>query len=126
MIGNKYLAELYSYPDEAMSFNQLLDYLKSKDSSFIESLASQPVDPINLDSKEREYLTKAVALIDYYLQIHHLDVPKWIRHKDLHFEKPHYVSSRISDFEKIKLQYTNPAPFRARNVYFHMEGIERV
>ncbi len=33
---------------------------------------------------------------------------------------------RITDFEKVKLQYTNPGPFKARNVYFDLEGIERV
>ena len=31
MIGNKYLQELFAYPDKDTSINQLLELLKSKD-----------------------------------------------------------------------------------------------
>lgn len=61
-----------------------------------------------------------------YLQIHNIEVPDWLRDEKLQFDKPYYHPKRISDFEKFKLQYTNPAPFKARNVYFDLDGIGRV
>lgn len=125
MIGNKYLQTLFNYPDEDTSLNQLLEMLKYKDMKFIDSLIN-PVD-IDLCSKEEIiYLTKISALIDYYLQMHNIKVPNWIRNEKLQFDKPYYHSKRISDFEKLKLQYSNPSPFRIRNVYFDLDGIERI
>ncbi len=125
MIGNKYLQALSNYSDEDTSLNQLLELLKYKDMEFINSL-KEPVD-INLCSdKEIKYLTKVSALIDYYLQIHDIEVPEWIRDDKLRFDKPYYHSIRISDFEKFKLQYSNPSPFKARNVYFDLGGIKRI
>jgi hypothetical protein len=41
-------------------------------------------------------------------------------------KKPYYHSKRITDFEKIRLMYISPAPFRQRNVYFDLESISRV
>ena len=125
MIGNKYLQELCDHPDEDTSLNQLLELLTYKDMKFIHSLK----EPVNIDlctDKEIEYLTKVSALIDYYLQIHGIEVPDWIRDEKLKFDKPYYHSTRISDFEKLRLQYTNPSPFRARNVYYDLHGIQRV
>lgn len=125
MIGNKYLQQLFEYPDEDTSINQLLELLKSKDMKFVHSLK----EPVNIDlctDKEIEFLTKVSALIDYYLQIHRIEVPNWLRDDKLKFDKPYYYSKRISDFEKLRLQYTNPAPFRARNVYYDLQGIQRV
>ena len=125
MIGNKYLTNLYEYPDEDTSINQLLELLKSGDSEFINSLY-KPVDIDNCDGDEISFLTKISALIDYYLQLHKKDIPGWLRDERLIFKKPYYHSKRIDDFEKIRLQYTNPSPFRARNVYFDLEGIGRI
>lgn len=125
MIGNRYLQALFDYPDEDTGLNQLLELLKSKDIEFINSL-SESIDIELCNDKEIEYLTKASALIDYYLQIHDIPIPYWIRDERLSFHKPYYHPKRISDFEKFKLQYTNPSPFRARNVYFDLEGIGRV
>ena len=31
-----------------------------------------------------------------------------------------------NDFKKVKLQYINPAPFKARNINFDLHGIERI
>ncbi len=126
MIGNKFLEDLFNYPDEDTSLNQLLDLLKYKDKSFIESLTKEPADLNLCTNEELEYLTKTSALIDYYLQIHGLEVPDWLRDKRLLFVRPYYHSKRLSDFDKFKLQYTNPAPFRARNVYFDLDAIDRV
>ncbi len=125
MIGNKYLQALSDYPDEDTSLNQLLELLKYKDTKFIDSL-KEPMDVDLCTDKEIKYLTKASALIDYYLQIHDTEVPDWIRDEKLIFDKPYYHARRINDFEKFKLQYTSPSPFRIRNVYFNLEGIERV
>jgi hypothetical protein len=126
MIGNKYLRDLFNYPDEDTSLNQLLELLKSKDAKFIDSLKREPVDIGLCDDSEVEYLTKVSALIDYYLQLYNMEVPDWLRSDKLTFKKPYYHSRRISDFDKVRLLYTNPAPFRARNVYFDLEGIKRV
>lgn len=125
MIGNKYLQLLFDYQDEDTSLNQLLEMLKYKDAEFIESLNN----PVNLElctDQELIYLTKVSSLIDYYLQLHDIEVPKWLRDEKLSFDKPYYHSKRISDFEKVKLQYTNPSPFKTRNVYFDLDGINRV
>lgn len=125
MIGNRYLRYLFEYPDEDTSINQLLEMLKSKDMKFINSLY-KPVNIDNCNDEEIKYLTKISALIDYCLQLHNMDVPDWLRDKRLVFEKPYFHPKRITDFEKVKLQYTNPGPFKARNVYFDLRGIERV
>ncbi|WP_313568371.1 hypothetical protein [Acetoanaerobium noterae] len=125
MIGNKYLQTLFNYPDEDTSLNQLLEMLKYKDMKFIDSLIN-PVDIDLCSEEEIIYLTKISALIDYYLQMHNIKVPNWIRNEKLQFDKPYYHSKRISDFEKLKLQYSNPSPFRIRNVYFDLDGIERI
>ncbi len=42
------------------------------------------------------------------------------------FEESYFHSKRITDFEKVKLQCTNPAPFKVRNVYVDLHGIGRV
>lgn len=125
MIGNRYLQELFNYPDEDASLNQLLELLRYKDVKFMDSL-KEPVDLGLCTDEEIEYLTKVSALMDYYLQIHEIEVPHWIRDEKLRFEKPYYYSTRISDFEKVRLQYSNPAPFRVRNVYYDLQGIQRV
>jgi len=122
MIGNKYLQAFYEYPDEDTSLNQLLEFLKSKDKKFLDSLY-EPVDINACNDNEIIFLTKISALIDYHLQLHGFEVPNWLRDEKLRFEKPYYHSKRISDFDKVN---TNPAPFRARNVYFELEGIKRV
>jgi hypothetical protein len=125
MIGNRYLSELFACPDEDTGINQLLEFLKYKDKGFIHSL-DQPVDLDLCTEDELEWLTKVSALIDYYLQLHGMDVPDWLRDERLVFEKPYFHPKRMSDFDKVKLQYTNPGPFKARNVYFDLEGIGRV
>ncbi|WP_029452571.1 hypothetical protein [Clostridium algidicarnis] len=126
MIGNKYLQDLFNYLDEDTSLNQLLELLKYKDMGFINSLNNETIN-LELCSKEEiVYLTKVSALIDYYLQIHGLEVPNWLRDARLKFDRPYYHSKRISDFEKVKLQYTNPSPFKIRNVYFNLDGILRI
>lgn len=125
MIGNEYLQALCDYIDEDTAINQLLELLKFKDKKFISSLTEE----VNIDlcnENEIEFLIKVSALIDYHLQLHDIEVPGWLRNDKLKFEKPYYYSKRISDFEKIRLLYSNPAPFRARNVYFQLEGIRRV
>ena len=125
MIGSKYLRELFHYPDQNTSINQLLELLKVKDPGFIESL-SEPIDLSLCTEEEIKFLTITAALIDYYLQKHGLEVPVWLRSDTLSFDRPFYYPKRISDFDKVKLQCTNPYPFRARNVYFDLAGIERV
>ncbi len=126
MIGNKYLQVLFSYEDEDTGINQLLELLKYKDMKFIDSLENETVNLELCNSEEIEYLTKISALIDYYLQIHNIEVPSWLRDEKLQFDTPYYHSKRISDFEKLKLQYTNPSPFKIRNVYFDLGGIGRI
>lgn len=91
MIGNKYLQTLFNYPDEDTRFNHLLEMLKYKDMKFIESLINPDFD-IDLCSEEIIYLTKISALIDYYLQMHNIKVPNWIRNEKLQFDKPYYHS----------------------------------
>ena len=125
MIGNKFLKELYKYPDEDTGINQLLEMLKYKDMNFIESLYDE-IDLGLCSVEEIQYLTKVSALIDYFLQLHELEVPNWLRDDRLCFDKPYFHPKRISDFDKVKLQYTNPGPFKARNVYFDLCGLERV
>ena len=78
MIGNKYLKDLFEYPDEDTSINQLLELLKSKDIKFLNSIY-EPVDIDNCNDEEIKYLTKVSALIDYYLQLNNMEVPDWLR-----------------------------------------------
>ena len=126
MIGNKYLQTLYEYEDEDTSLNQLLEFLKCKDNSFIDSLY-KPINLKECNNREIKYLTIIAALIDYFLQIYCIEVPNWLRDEKLMFDRPYfYPRKRISDFEKVKLLYTNPAPFRNRNVYFDLNGIQRI
>lgn len=126
MIGNKYLQKLYNYPDENTALNQILELLKSRDMNFVKSLKEQKIVLEQCNDKEFCFLVKTSALIDYYLQLQNIEIPQWIRDNKLKFDKPHYVSERLNNFDKIRLQYTNPAPFRARNVYFDLDSIVRV
>ncbi len=125
MIGNKYLSELYKTVDEDTALNQIMEMLKSNDIEFIESL-KKPINIDLCDTNELEHLTKIVAIIDYFLQLNGMEVPNWIRDKRLAFQTPYYHSRRISDFEKIRLIYSSPAPFRARNVYFDLDALTRI
>ncbi|NLY70599.1 MAG: hypothetical protein GX076_02795 [Clostridiales bacterium] len=125
MIGNNYLRKLFEYPDEDTSLNQLLELLKFKDKSFINSLKN-PIDIDKCTKEELDFLIKASALIDYYLQLNNIEVPDWLRDERLRFDKPYFHSKKLTDFDKVKLQYVNPAPFKARNVYFDLYGIERI
>ncbi len=68
------LACASSYPDEDTSLNQLLELLKYKDMKFIESLRNESIDIDLCTYEEIVYLTKASALIDYYLQLHGIEV----------------------------------------------------
>ena len=125
MIGNEYLQELYKFSDRDTSLNQLLEFFKGNDKEFLESLVTS-IDLDHCTKEELEYLTIVTALIDYNLQINNLPIPSWIRDSRLNFVKPFYHSSRLSDFEKVRLLYTCPAPFKARNVYFDLAGLRRV
>ena len=126
MIGNKYLEELFSYSDRDISINQLLEFLKYKDSNFMCSLKKECVNLDLCTNDEIRYLTKVSGLIDYYLQIHELEIPKWIRDERLQFDRPYYHLKRINDFDKLKLQIESPSPFRRRNTYFYLDSISRV
>lgn len=126
MIGNNYLKELYEYEDTDMSLNQLLEYIKFKDKGFIKSIFESPVNIDDCNAKEIIFLTLTAAIIDYFFQINEIDIPEWIRDERLVFEVPYYYPKRLTDFEKVKLQFSNPAPFRRRNVYFELEGLHRV
>jgi len=126
MIGNRYLKKLYEYEDTDMSLNQLLEYIKFKDKEFIKSIFEYPVNLDECNSKEIFFLTLTAAIIDYFFQINEIDIPEWIRDERLVFQEPYYYSKRLTDFEKIKLQFSNPAPFRRRNVYFELEGLQRI
>jgi hypothetical protein len=126
MIGNKYLQDMFNYSDEDTSLNQLLELLKYKDAKFIKSLNDGSINLELCTDEEISYLTKTSALIDYYLQAHGIEVPNWLRDERLQFDRPYYHPKRISDFDKLKLQYTNPSPFKTRNVYFDLDGIGRI
>ena len=126
MIGNSYLNSLYKYEDRDTSLNQLLDYMKSKDKGFLDSIFNEPVDLDTCDFDELFFLTISSAIMGYFFQINDIDIPEWIRDERLAFDTPYYYSKRLTDFEKVKLQFSNPAPFRRRNVYFELDGLQRV
>ncbi|KLE14123.1 hypothetical protein [Clostridium sp. C8] len=126
MIGNKYLQALYNYNDRDTSINQLLEILKFKDKDFINSLYEEEVNIDLLNEKEKEFLIISVSLIDHFFQIYNLDIPNWLRDERLSFSLPYYYNRRLSDFEKVKLLFTNPSPFRLRNVYFDLNSIIRI
>lgn len=125
MIGNEYLDELYNNVDEDTSLNQILELIKSKDKNFIQSL-EKPIDLDICNPEELKFIIKVSAIVDYFFQINGIDVPEWLRDSRLKFDKPYYHSKRISDFDKIKLMYSSPAPFSIRNVYFDLSGLIRV
>lgn len=126
MIGNKYIEELFNYPDEDTSINELLELLKYKDPNFVYSLKKEDINLDLCTNDEIRYLTKVSSLIDYYFQMHELEIPKWIRDERLQFDRPYYHTKRINDFEKLKLQIESPSPFRRRNTYFDLDAIFRV
>ena len=126
MIGNKYIKKLFNYLDEDTSINELLELLKYIDLNFIDSLKKEDINLDLCTNDEIIYLTKVSSLIDYYFQLHELEIPKWIRDKRLQFNKPYYHSKRINDFERLKLQIESPSPFRRRNIYFELDSITRV
>lgn len=125
MIGHEGLEKFYHYPDQDTGFNQLLGLIKSRDAAFIQSL-DKAVKLEACSPEETNYLTKAASLIDYALQKEGLPVPHWLRDDRLVFSRPYYHSRRLTDFDRVRLLYTNPGPFRARNVYFDLEGLGRI
>lgn len=125
MIGNSYLRELFQCPDRDASINQLLELIEHQDKDFIESLIS-PMELDTCSNEELQFMTIISALLDYKLQVHGVPVPAWIRDSRLCFAKPFYYTNRLSDFERVKLLYSCPAPFKARNVYFDLAGLIRV
>lgn len=126
MIGNRYLVDFYEYEDKDTGINQLLELLKYKDENFIKSLKENPVNLDKCTEGETNYLTIVSAIIDYYLQIHAIEVPGWLRDNRLAFKYPYYHSKRLTDFEKFKLLYSSTGPFARRNVYFDLKGVERI
>lgn len=126
MIGNKYIEELLNFPDKDTGINELLELLKYKDPNFIYSLKREDMNLDLCTDDEIRYLTKVSSLIDYYFQMHELEIPKWIRDERLQFDIPYYHIKRINDFEKLKLQIESPSPFRRRNTYFDLDSISRV
>ena len=126
MIGNKYIERLFNYQDEDTSINELLELLAYKDPNFIYSLKNEGINLDLCTDDEMEYLTKVSSLIDYYFQIHELEMPKWVRNERLQFDRPYYHQKRINDFEKFKLLIESPSPFRSRNTYFDLDSISRV
>ncbi|MFW5889634.1 MAG: hypothetical protein ACOCUD_04580 [Bacillota bacterium] len=125
MIGNKYLRNLFAYEDEDLALSQLLEMLKFDDEDFVNSLHSF-LDIGLCNKEETVFLTKVAAITDYCLQLKSKEVPSWLRDSRLEFDSPYYHSKRISDFEKFRLQYSVPAPFRNRNVYFDLDSLIRV
>ena len=105
--------------------NKLLELLATKDPGFLESL-TVPLEIATLDEAERHYLTIIFAIIDHQLQLSQLAVPTWIRDRAFCFDQPYFHSKRLSDFEKVKIQYTVPGPFKARQVYIDPDGLKRV
>ncbi len=126
MIGNNYLRNFFEYPRKDIAVNELLEFLTYKDAEFIDSLWTEPVNLSSCNQKEIHFLIKASALIDYFLQHHGMKVPNWLRDNRLCFDKPYYYSKRLNDFEKFKLLYSSPAPFKRRNVYFDLDAIKRL
>lgn len=126
MIGNEHLAELYHYDDLDSSFNQLADYLNSKNEEFIISLNIQPVNIDECSADEIDFLTMASAIIDYYLQINNIEVPSWVRDEQLIFKNPKWYTKRTDDIDKFKLFYQSPAPFKTRNIFLDISGLYRV
>ena len=68
MIGNKYIKNLFDYPDEDTSINELLELLKYKDLNFLDSLNKEDVNLDLCTNEEIIYLTKVSSLIDYYFK----------------------------------------------------------
>jgi len=73
MIRNKYLTSLCSYEDKNTGINQLLELFKYKYKDFIDNLKEKPVDLDKCTEGE----------IDYYLQIHAIEVPEWLKDNGL-------------------------------------------
>ena len=126
MIGNSHLRELFECPREDAGLNQLLELLAFKDTAFIDGLVREPVDLDLCSDEEIRFLTKASALIDYYLQRHGIEVPGWLRDTRLCFDEPYYHPKRLSDFDRFRLTFKSPGPFKRRNVFFDLDGIGRV
>ena len=68
MIGNKYIKNLFDYPDEDTSINELLELLKYKDLNFLDSLNKEDINLDLCTNEEIIYLTKVSSLIDYYFK----------------------------------------------------------
>ena len=68
MIGNKYIKNLFDYPDEDTSINELLELLKYKNLNFLDSLNKEDINLDLCTNEEIIYLTKVSSLIDYYFK----------------------------------------------------------
>jgi hypothetical protein len=73
--------------------------------------ADEPEDLDACDSEELFFLAISSAIMDYFFQVNEIDISKWIRDERLAFDTPYYYSKRLTDFEKVKLQFKKSSSF---------------
>lgn len=126
MIGNSALKVLFEVSDRDIAISQLLEMLKTNHEQLLRSLYEEAPNIDEFTSEELIFVIICSSIIDYSLQLNNKPIPSWIRDPRLAFIEPFYYNRRLSDFEKVKLIYSSPAPFRNRNVYLKLEGLIRV
>ena len=124
MIGNKYLKNLYDYPDVDTSINQLLELLASNDPDFLESL-TVPLEIAALDEAERHYLTIIFAIIDHQLQLSQLAVPNWIRDRAFCFDQPYFIQKDSAISKRSRSSTPSPALSKP-DKFSDPDGLKRV
>ena len=126
MITNSYLKMFYEYSDRDTSINQLLEFLKFKHPKFLANIREEEPQFNLLTEEEKSFLIIASALIEYCLNDTQESIPNWINDGFLRFTEPFFYNKRITDKEKEHLLIESPSAFKKRNVYFLLEGLERV
>ncbi len=126
MITNNYLKMFYEYPDRDTSINQLLEFLRFKHPKFLANIKDEIPQFDLLNEDEKCFLIIVSALLEYCLSDMQEKIPNWINDDFLRFKEPFFYNRRLTNRDKEHLLRESPETFKKRNVYFLLEGLERV
>lgn len=124
MTGNRLIDYLLSFNDDNTSVCELLEQLKRDQCGVIELFKETNPNLDSLDEKSILSVAKFCTILEYKVGIKNL--PSWAMDKRLYYSKAIYVGDRLDDFTIVKMFLFAPQAFLNRNIYFNLDGLERV
>lgn len=124
MTGNKLLDYLLSIEDEDTGICELLELL-NKDRCLIIEMLTNSYPIIRYEDKNLVLnLIKICTILEFKLD--KSDLPCWVFDKRLYLDRALFVGKHLDDFTKVMMFIKSPQAFLNRNVFFNLNGLERV